>query len=74
MDIRLALPVIDGVGFNHIGIVLYYHNAVLTIQHGIIDGETNTFEDATKDWFEMQESLEGIQERHDGVVFTLPKW
>ena len=73
MDIRLALPVIDGVGFNHIGIVLYYHNAVLTIQHGNMDGKTNTFEDTTKDWCEMQLSLDDIQERYDGVVFAVAK-
>lgn len=67
------LCVFSGVGFNHVGIVLYYHNGILTIQHGNMDGETNTFEDATKDWCEMQISLEDIQERYDGVIFAVPK-
>lgn len=38
-----------------------------------MDGKTNTFEDATKDWCEMQVSLDDIQKRYDGVVFALPK-
>lgn len=67
------LCVFSGVGFNHVGIVLYYHNGISTIQYGNMDGETNTFEDATKDWCEMQISLEDIQERYDGVIFAVPK-
>ena len=73
-DTPTDLCVLSGVGFNHVGIVLYYHNGILTIQHGNMDGETNTFEDATKDWCEMQISLEDIQERYDGVIFAVLKW
>lgn len=72
-DTPTDLCVFSGVGFNHVGIVLYYHNGILTIQHGNMDGETNTFEDATKYWCEMQISLEDIQERYDGVIFAVPK-
>ena len=72
-DTPIDLCVFSGVGFNHVGIVLYYHNGILTIQPGNMDGETNTFEDATKDWCEMQISLEDIQERYDGVIFAVPK-
>ena len=67
------LCVFSGIGFNHVGIVLYYQNGILTIQHENIDGETNTFEEATKDWCEIQITLEDLQTKYSSVVFAIPR-
>lgn len=72
-DTPTDLCVFSGVGVNHVGIVLYYRDGILTIQHGNMDGETNTFEEATKDWCQIEISLKDIQERYDGVIFAVPK-
>ena len=72
-DTPTDLCVFSGIGFNHVGIVINYQNDILTIQHANMDGKTNTFEEATKDWCEIKISLADLQKRYDGVVFSVPK-
>lgn len=45
-----AGAVFSAIGHNHVGIVITVKDNTLTVQEGNLDGITNTFQDAKKDW------------------------
>lgn len=61
------------IGRNHVGIVIGWDGTNITIQEGNLDGVTNTFVDAKKDWHTATYSLEQFRAKCKGVVFAIPK-
>lgn len=61
------------VGRNHVGIVIGWDGENITIQEGNLDGVTNTFADAKKDWHTATYSLDQFRTKCKGVVFAVPK-
>lgn len=61
------------VGKNHVGIVIKWNGKNITIQEGNLDGVTNTFADAKKDWHTATYSLNQFRTKCKGVVFAVPK-
>lgn len=61
------------VGRNHVGIVIGWDGKNITIQEGNLDGVTNTFADAKKDWHTATYSLDEFRTKCKGVVFANPK-
>lgn len=61
------------VGRNHVGIVIGWNGKNITIQEGNLDGVTNTFADAKKDWHTATYSLDQFRTKCKGVVFAVPK-
>lgn len=61
------------VGRNHVGIVIGWDGKNITIQEGNLDGVTNTFADAKKDWHTATYSLDQFRAKCKGVVFAVPK-
>lgn len=61
------------VGRNHVGIVIGWDGKNITIQEGNLDGVTNTFADAKKDWHTATYSLDQFRIKCKGVVFAVPK-
>ncbi|WP_278462881.1 lysozyme family protein [Thomasclavelia spiroformis] len=61
------------VGRNHVGIVIEWNGKNITIQEGNLDGVTNTFADAKKDWHTATYSLNQFRTKCKGVVFAVPK-
>lgn len=61
------------VGRNHVGIVIGWDGKNITIQEGNLDGVTNTFADAKKDWHTATYSLDQFRTKCKGVVFAVPK-
>ena len=60
------------VGRNHVGIVIGWDGKNITIQEGNLDGVTNTFTDAKKDWHTVTYSLDQFRTKCKGVVFAVP--
>lgn len=63
----------SGIGKNHVGIVIGWDGSNITIQDGNIDGKTNTFQQAKKDWKTSTISLSALQSIYGGVIFANPK-
>ena len=61
------------IGRNHVGIVIGWDGKNITIQEGNLDGVTNTFADAKKDWHTATYSLDQFRAKCKGVVFAVPK-
>lgn len=59
------------VGRNHVGIVIGWDGENITIQEGNLDGVTNTFADAKKDWHTATYSLDQFRTKCKGVVFAV---
>ena len=60
------------VGRNHVGIVIGWDGKNITIQEGNLDGVTNTFADAKKDWHTATYPLDEFRTKCKGVVFANP--
>lgn len=60
------------IGRNHVGIVIHWDGTIITIQEGNMDGITNKFQDATKDWRTATYTLEEFREVCKGVIFAVP--
>ena len=60
------------VGRNHVGIVIGWDGENITIQEGNLDGVTNTFADAKKDWHTANYPLDEFRTKCKGVVFANP--
>lgn len=60
------------IGRNHVGIVVGWDGKNITIQEGNLDGVTNTFADAKKDWHTATYSLDQFRAICKGVVFAVP--
>lgn len=60
------------VGRNHVGIVIGWDEKNITIQEGNLDGVTNTFAEAKKDWHTATYSLDQFRTKCKGVVFANP--
>ena len=65
--------VFSGIGVNHVGIVIAVDGDYVTIQEGNLDGKTNTFQDAKKDWHTVTYTLNQLKSYYRGVVFANPK-
>lgn len=65
--------VFSGIGVNHVGIVVAVDGDYVTIQEGNLDGKTNTFQDAKKDWHTVTYTLNQLRSYYRGVVFANPK-
>ena len=65
--------VFSGIGVNHVGIVIAVDGDYVTIQEGNLDGKTNTFQDAKKDWHTVTYTLNQLRSYYRGVVFANPK-
>lgn len=65
--------VFSGIGVNHVGIVIAVDGDYVTIQEGNLDGKTNTFQDAKKDWHTVTYTLNQLRSYYKGVVFANPK-
>lgn len=61
------------IGRNHVGIVIGWDGTNITIQEGNLDGKTNTFAEAKKDWRTITYTFEEFQNKCKGVVFAVPK-
>lgn len=68
-----AGAVFSGIGRNHVGIVIDVKGDVLIIQEGNLDGKTNTFIDARKDWHTKEYTLSQLRAAMQGVIFANPK-
>lgn len=60
------------IGKNHVGIVIGWDGENITIQEGNLDGKSNTFADAKKDWHTVTYELSQFGNICDGVVFGVP--
>lgn len=58
------------IGRNHVGIVIGWDGATITIQEGNLDGITNTFKEAQNDWRTISYEFKEFIEKYDGVVFS----
>lgn len=74
---RFSLPksgaVSSAIGHNHVWIVLAVKDNTITVQEGNLDGITNTFQDAKKDWQTKFYTLDQLRSIYGGVVFANPK-
>ena len=68
-----AGAVFSAIGHNHVGIVIAVKDNTLTVQEGNLDGITNTFQDAKKDWQTKSYTLDQLRSIYGGVVFGNPK-
>lgn len=68
-----AGAVFSGIGRNHVGLVIDVKGDVLIIQEGNLDGKTNTFKDARKDWHTKEYTLSQLRAAMQGVIFANPK-
>ena len=68
-----AGAVFSAIGHNHVGIVIAVKDNTLTVQEGNLDGITNTFQDAKKDWQTKAYTLDQLRSTYGGVVFANPK-
>ena len=57
---------------NHTGIVIGWDGKNITIQEGNLDGGTNTFEEAKKDWHTRTYTFEEFKKVCRGVIFANP--
>lgn len=60
------------IGRNHFGIVVSWNGTNITIQEGNLDGVTNTFAQAKKDWHTATYTLDQFRSICKGVVFANP--
>lgn len=65
--------VFSAIGHNHVGIVVAVKDNTITVQEGNLDGVTNTFQDAKKDWQTKSYTLDQLRSIYGGVVFANPK-
>lgn len=68
-----AGAVFSAIGHNHVGIVITVKENTITVQEGNLDGITNTFQDAKKDWQTKSYTLDQLRSIYGGVVFASPK-
>ena len=68
-----AGAVFSAIGHNHVGIVIAVKDNTITVQEGNLDGITNTFQDAKKDWQAKFYTLDQLKSIYGGVVFANPK-
>lgn len=68
-----AGAVFSGIGRNHVGIVIDVKGDALIIQEGNLDGKTNTFKEAQKDWHTKEYTLSQLRAAMQGVIFANPK-
>ena len=68
-----AGAVFSSIGKNHVGIVIAVKDGTIVIQEGNLDGKTNSFKDAQKDWHTKELTLSELSNRNQGVVFANPK-
>lgn len=68
-----AGAVFSSIGRNHVGIVIDVKGDVLIIQEGNLDGNTNTFKEAQKDWHTKEYTLTQLKNTLKGVIFANPK-
>lgn len=68
-----AGAVFSAIGHNHVGIVIAVKDNTITVQEGNLDGITNTFQDAKKDWQTKSYTLDQLRSIYGGVVFANPK-
>ena len=68
-----AGAVLSAIGHNHVGIVIAVKDNTITVQEGNLDGVTNTFQDAKKDWQTKSYTLDQLRSIYGGVVFANPK-
>lgn len=61
------------IGRNHVGIVIGWDGTNITIQEGNLDGKTNSFAEAKKDWQTATYSLNQFRSICDGVLFAVSK-
>ena len=59
--------------WGHVGIVVGVNGDQITIQEGNLDGATNSFEVATKDWHTVTYSLSTLRTIYSGLTFANPK-
>lgn len=59
--------------WGHVGIVTGVNGDQITIQEGNLDGATNTFDAATKDWHTVTYSLSTLRTIYSGLTFANPK-
>lgn len=57
---------------NHIGIVIGWDGTNITIQEGNLDGKTNSFAEAKKDWHTVTYTLSQFVSICRGVEFAIP--
>lgn len=65
--------IFSGIGVKHVGIVIFVKDNMITIQKDNLDGITNTFQDAKKDWQTTTYSLDTLRNLYCGIVFANPK-
>ena len=74
---RFSFPksgaVSSAIGHNHVWIVIAVKDNTITVQEGDLDGITNTFQDAKKDWQTKSYTLDQLRSIYGGVVFANPK-
>lgn len=58
------------IGRNHVGIVVGWDGVKITIQEGNLDGKTNTFSQAKKDWQTATYEINHFRNICDGVIFV----
>lgn len=61
------------IGRNHVGIVVGWDGVNITIQEGNLDGITNTFSQAKKDWQTVTYNIDQFRRICDGVIFAIKK-
>lgn len=59
--------------WGHVGIVVGVNGDQITIQEGNLDGVTNSFEAATKDWHTVTYSLSTLRTIYSELTFANPK-
>lgn len=72
-DTPVVGAIFSGVGVNHVGIVIGWNGTNLTVQEGNLDGKTNTFIEAKKDWKTKTYTLPLLNAIYKGVVFASPR-
>ena len=60
------------IGRNHVGIVIGWDGTNITIQEGNLDGKTNSFAEAKKDWHTVTYTLSQFVSICHGVEFASP--
>lgn len=61
------------IGLNHVGIVIGWDGTNITIQEGNLDGKTNSFAEAKKDWHTVTYTLSQFVSICHGVEFAIPQ-
>lgn len=62
------------IGRNHVGIVIGWDGTNITIQEGNLDGKTNSFAEAKKDWHTVTYTLSRFVSICHGVEFAIPTY